>query len=112
MRRLLSIALSLIVLAGFAAGCEKKPSDPCEKLYFKLSRCKDYTVHASMEADRKAAFLADCRANFAKGDRLGKCLKMDGCASMMIRCRNSQDKPRGKDVRKLFDESAKQLGGN
>ena len=102
---------SFLFLTVFALGCEKKSSDPCECLYDQLSRCKDYTVHASMKVDRKISFLADCKANFPKGDRLGKCLKMTDCARLMISCRNSQDKPRGKDVRKLFKSASKKLGG-
>ena len=60
---LMLLTLSLSLLALFASGCEKKSSDPCDQLYDKLSRCKDYTVHASMEEDRKATFLSDCKAN-------------------------------------------------
>ena len=112
MKPFVILTMILSLLSVFAIGCEKKSDDPCERVYDKLSRCKDFTVHESMEADRKLAFLADCKANFPKGDRLGKCLKLEGCANLMVSCRNSKDQPRGKDVRKLFDESAKQLGGN
>ena len=107
-----AIAVGLFALLTIGAlGCKKPSNDPCERLYDKMSRCKDYTTHKSMEEDRKAAFFKDCRANYAKGDRLGKCLKMTGCNDMMLSCRNSQDQPRDKDIRKMFDATAKKLGG-
>jgi hypothetical protein len=102
----------LALLAVGTTGCKQESSDPCVRLYDKLSRCEDFKVHESMEEDRKAAFLKDCKDNFGRDGRLTKCLGMDGCASMMISCSNSQDNPSGEQVRKLFDESARQLGGN
>ncbi len=108
-----AITVGLFALLAIGAiGCKKPSDDPCERLYDKMSRCKAYTTHKSMEEDRKIAFFKDCRANYAKGDRLGRCLKMSDCAFLMISCRNSQDKPRGKDVRGLHGAAARALGGN
>ncbi len=112
MHRFAIFAALFALLAVCATGCKKQSSDPCERLYDKMSRCKAYTTHKSMEEDRKVAFFKDCRANYAKGDRLGRCLKMTDCAFLMISCRNSQDKPRGKDVRGLHGAAARALGGN
>jgi hypothetical protein len=101
----------LVILLGGLSGCPKKSSDPCERLYDKMSRCKEFVVHESMEETRKTSFLKDCRQNFQAKGLLNKCLALERCAHLMVQCRNSRGQPKGEDVRNLFDDAAKQLGG-